>query len=830
MRDKEFYQNATEQEINEILSDIDVNDHDKDGLTPLHWVAACNANTNLIRILIDAGSDIGSRSQTGFTALHGAAAYNSSPMIIQELIKHKASVNARNDNGLTPLHGAAAFNKNPEIINELVNSSARIDSITNKSVTPIFAAASYNENASIIQKLVALGSKVDEKNDNGETPLHMAAAFNRNPQICTTLIELGADVNATDNKNMSPLHFATMNNSNNRVISVLLMRGADKKLESTNGKTAFDFATAETRSHFHLDRDVSLEPLDPKLWGTNNFFSKATPEDVLNCLNEGADANKIEKAQGLSPLSRAARYTKYREVIEILIQSGADIHVMDDKQNTPLHWATKNKNIPTEIIEILIAHGAEITARNLSNVLPIEMAARNTSDSNVLNLFITSGINLDDGENTVALIRSTLANSRYRRQLIQVLLKNKLNMNAQDNEGNTALHLLAQSKSWSSHTAIASLLEFGADKTIENNQGKPPKELATRRNLKLFQETENDLDIDQDENDADVKVADIKGDVKVADIKGDDISENSDGDVSDADPNTDVADANDPPKKTRQANWGSKNFFLNATLADIQQKLEEGSDPNIPKRSNTAPIMSASRYANTVAIVELLISHHANTNVRDNNKETPLHWAARNEHVPGEIIKLLVAHKADISARSIHDNSPIFTATRHSFHVSAVISLLESGADIRDKKGKDGETLLHSALNNTHCAREIIDVLLKNGIDVNVRNSLGNTALHIAARTKKLESVRHLLSLGADPSIENNKRETPLDTIFGRTREIYESILAEIVPDKDINPDENPIEPNENEKSVAELPYDKTQTVHIEDSSNSDDSSENKDA
>ena len=81
-------------------------------------------------------------------------------------------------------------------------------------------------------------------------------------------------------------------------------------------------------------------------------------------------------------------------------------------------------------------------------------------------------------------------------------------------------------------------------------------------------------------------------------------------------------------------------------------------------------------------------------------------------------------------------------------NVPAVVSLLESGADVNAAQG-DGMTALHWAAE--HGDRELAAVLLSAGADVTAVTRLGDfTALHIAARGGSFEIVRLLVDADAD--------------------------------------------------------------------------------
>jgi len=61
--------------------------------------------------------------------------------------------------------------------------------------------------------------------------------------------------------------------------------------------------------------------------------------------------------------------------------------------------------------------------------------------------------------------------------------------------------------------------------------------------------------------------------------------------------------------------------------------------------------------------------------------------------------------------------------------------------------------------NNTEAARNI----LSDGIDINVTDSLGNTALIYAAMNDNIPLVRLLLAYGANPHLKNNKGRSAMD-------------------------------------------------------------------
>ncbi|KAF0973697.1 hypothetical protein FDP41_007084 [Naegleria fowleri] len=68
---------------------------------------------------------------------------------------------------------------------------------------------------------------------------------------------------------------------------------------------------------------------------------------------------------------------------------------------------------------------------------------------------------------------------------------------------------------------------------------------------------------------------------------------------------------------------------------------------------------------------------------------------------------------------------------------------------------------LHGAASKDNV--EILEVLVKAGLNVNSKAYFGDTPLHIACYFGRVASVEELLRLGADRSIKNNAGKTPYE-------------------------------------------------------------------
>ncbi|MBY0405673.1 MAG: ankyrin repeat domain-containing protein, partial [Cyanobacteria bacterium] len=89
--------------------------------------------------------------------------------------------------------------------------------------------------------------------------------------------------------------------------------------------------------------------------------------------------------------------------------------------------------------------------------------------------------------------------------------------------------------------------------------------------------------------------------------------------------------------------------------------------------------------------------------------------------------------------------------------INDVESALDKIGDIR-RKDRNGETLLHALVLRPY----VIQKLLDRGLDPNITDSTGNTALHYACRQQVIPSVRMLLKAGANPNLRNHEKDSPL--------------------------------------------------------------------
>ena len=103
-------------------------------------------------------------------------------------------------------------------------------------------------------------------------------------------------------------------------------------------------------------------------------------------------------------------------------------------------------------------------------------------------------------------------------------------------------------------------------------------------------------------------------------------------------------------------------------------------------------------------------------------------------------------------------------------NIRAIKQHLDAGSDVEAKDDKFVGTFLHWA--SAGGQKEIVELLISKGADVNATDGDGDTALHLAgSTTASIEIAELLISKGADVNAQTNVApfyQTPLDLITDR--------------------------------------------------------------
>lgn len=148
----------------------------------------------------------------------------------------------------------------------------------------------------------------------------------------------------------------------------------------------------------------------------------------------------------------------------------------------------------------------------------------------------------------------------------------------------------------------------------------------------------------------------------------------------------------------------------------------------------------------------------------DQSKGTCLHFAALQGSEA--IIRIILSSKTELNEKDSNGRTPLHNATIRGYK-SVVQLLLEAGADVGIKDKWEVPVLCLAVIGHYHYQAQwdtgVIQLLVEHHADINARDQMGATALHIAIASGDTKVIDSLLELGADTTVKCNIGETAIE-------------------------------------------------------------------
>lgn len=183
--------------------------------------------------------------------------------------------------------------------------------------------------------------------DRSATPLDWAVLYGQT-QVAGFLLKKGADVTGKLTKGITPLH-AAASRGRLELVELLLAHGADAKAVTESGYSILYAA---------CNHNTSIEV-------------------VRLLLEKGADPG-IKSADGVTPLQNAA-WREPAELLNILLDGGAEIDQIGYGGDTALHWAIMGDNYEAALL--LAKRGADGSIPNLKGTTALKLARKKSETS-----------------------------------------------------------------------------------------------------------------------------------------------------------------------------------------------------------------------------------------------------------------------------------------------------------------------------------------------------------------------------------------------------------------------------------------------------------------
>lgn len=436
-------------------------------------------------------------------------------------------------------------------------------------------------------------------------------------------------------------------------------------------------------------------------------------ENVKLILKSSAKPNLQDK-DGKTPLHYASSGEEnYIEVINTLLEKGAKIDIQDKCGNTPLHYAAIAGY--TDIVKTLVEAdvGREcIRLQNRDGDTPLHLGFYRISDSavevilleNAKNLNIKNKLGLDP-----LLMSASFSHSDTLRSLLR---KEGTNIQSTDKEGNTALHH-AVCNSYSGNSVKTTLNTMISDSSF---------------------------------------------------CKDGALSKNS------AFENTNILIAKGMNVNALNKN-GHTPLFLAVDNQDcnvVKYLLENGADARIADNKNGYTAAYYALKQNDLEMLKLFLPS-SSSSIRNNIKDALIETIETDEQmteIAQSIVEKIVPNiKIDTNIEAIKTQIVEIlpkNIEKEAFRIiqNDIVKILVNNVQNRlgalsivDKKGN---TLLHHAV-RWGCGRDVLNFLVKNGVDINAKNKNDVASIHIAAKYGNIDHISFFIEKGENLNVQCSK-------------------------------------------------------------------------
>ena len=435
-----------------------------------------------------------------------------------------------------------------------------------------------------------------------------------------------------------------------------------------------------------------------------------------------------------TPLYYSALCGFYDLVKRLAVKCPEHVNAIYGRHKLPLFAALEQDHV--EIMEFLLEHGANVDARETTGetmLLKVLSQPERHNLVEIVALLLKHGANAN--ARTTSFRRSLhLAEYKGEFKVAQMLLDHKSDVNFQDIDGRTPLHIVLGRQLNNEDGALNHarlLFERGAEVNRHDKQNQTPLLLAMGRHW--------------------FKLA------RILLEKGAEANAQSDN-----------------GKTSLHILLECRTINEDEALNYARLLFERGADVNRRDNDIGTPLHLAIRRT-WFKFAQILLEHGADTNAQSyNHGKTPLHILLErrtiNEDEALNCVQLLFERGVDVNRRDIDNETPLHLAIRRTGFKFAQI-LLEHGADT-NAQSYNGKTSLHILLERRTIdedeALNYARLLFERGADVNSRDNDNETPLHLAIRRTWFTFAQILLRVehGVDTNAQSYNGETPLHILL----------------------------------------------------------------
>ncbi|KAJ3080879.1 hypothetical protein HDU99_007163 [Rhizoclosmatium hyalinum] len=489
---------------------INTADSDRTKKTPLHY-ASQNGHCGAIETLLKHGAFVDATNLDKTTPLH-LAARNGDTKVVALLLANGSNPNAATLNQSRALHFASQ-NGHVETMEALISAGALVNTVTNTNLSPLHLAA-QNGLMNAVKVLICRGANVSiAAKDSEFTPLDLAAQ-NGHTDVVRFLFDnggFGSDDNYAALAKASQYgHLETVK---------LFVSGG---FVNINARTQMGDITAlhlaAQNGHAEIARYLIEQKIEVNaIVAMQQEFSAlhiacwhGHLEVIRVLLDAGARLDMVVKPGrigdfgGWNPLLLAAHFGRTK-AFELLLENGAQIGVIDERNRTVLHIASNAGH--KEIMELILEKGVvDVNSLDADYKTALHYAAENGHSSCVAKL-IENRADVNSTTSTDGWTALLFAVKRSDLDSTRILCENGANVQAvPTNTQKSVLHLAVGAEGTQQEKAnyIKLLINFGALVNAVDMDGVSPLHMACKLNIPYVARILL-------ENGADVNIVDLEG-------------------------------------------------------------------------------------------------------------------------------------------------------------------------------------------------------------------------------------------------------------------------------------------------------------------------------
>ncbi|XP_066274537.1 ankyrin repeat and SOCS box protein 4-like isoform X1 [Branchiostoma lanceolatum] len=208
------------------------------------------------------------------------------------------------------------------------------------------------------------------------TPLFLASSLGHH-QLVSFLLQQGAEVNLPPKAWRLPIH-AACEGGHSECVRLLLEYGADAEATDEGGfRPLHKCTTNDYLGCVHVlvgfNAQVNARTEDEQSNSLLHIAAKAGLGDLVDLLLESGANPNLTNDELDTPLHMACFWTngeeRYHHTVANLVRNGADLNAVDGESKTPLHKACKNAD--HTIVQLLVDHGAKVNEMDWYGKTPL---------------------------------------------------------------------------------------------------------------------------------------------------------------------------------------------------------------------------------------------------------------------------------------------------------------------------------------------------------------------------------------------------------------------------------------------------------------------------